>query len=240
MAYLPVEQVGAHNVDIIILYDNFGIVFGHLAADFRKFAVRLFHDIRFGDDTDVRFTVFPRKVKRRARDPPRALVGDHLEIERQHAGDLHARTAQNVFPLGVFPEKRPVYPQLLHPHGADVGKQVELSPQRDVGAFERAALRRFRGAFQQNVAFPDFRKRIPGNGDPQAQTVFDGESAYFLQLNPAPRNLFLQQFAKNSFRLAHDDRADAVADQPYPYFSVRPLLRRRIFHFFRAFALFGQ
>ena len=129
----------------------------------------------------------------------------------------------------------------LNPHGTDVGKKVELPPQRYVGTLHRSALGGFRRSLQEHVARLYFFQNIFGYRSPRTEAVFKRQPVDIDELRLSRFRLLLQERREYLLRLSDDNRADSVpVDQPYSDFFLSVLPRGGIFHPFRPRALRRQ
>ena len=209
-AHPLVDEVGRHNINIVVIDGDLGIIGGHLVAEGGELAVRLFEDVRLRDDGHARLAVAPGIVERRAGDAARAGIGRDLEVHG-HAGQLHAAAAERVLALRVLAEERPVDALFWNRHGADVRVEVERAAQLHVRALESAAHGRRRRALEQHVAGHDLIQHIVRHRLIAGQPVFDRQAADAPQGNAAARDLVGEQRLEHAHRLLHDDGADAVA-----------------------------
>ena len=209
-AHPLVDEVRRHDINIVIIDGDLGIVGGDLVAEGGKLAVRLFEDVRLRDDGHARLAIAPGIVERRAGDAARAGVGRDLEVHG-HAWQLHAAAAEGVLALRVLAEERPVDALLGNGHGADIRVEVERAAQLHVRALEPTAHGRRRRALEQHVAGQNFLQYIVRHRLIAGQPVFDREAADAPQSDAAARDLVGEQRLEHAHRLLHDNGADAVA-----------------------------
>ena len=204
------QQIRRHDVDVVIVHGDAGIVGGDLMADGSEFSVGLLHDVGLGDHRHVGLAVVFGVVKGGSGNAAGAQIGSHLEVHR-HAGQLHAPAAQNVLALGILPEEHPVDVLFGDTHGTAVGVQIQLPAHGHVGALHFAAHGGGGGAFQQHVAGLDLRQNVVGNGLAAGHAVLNGQALDLLDNNGTGCNFFRQQLFQHTGGLRRDDGADAVA-----------------------------
>ena len=170
-------------------------------------------------------------------------MGRAFEVHGQLTGDFHPTGAENVFPFGIFTVEGPVDAQLGNGDRPHIGVKIQLAAERYIGAFHIAALRRGGGAFEQNIAFFDFRQHILGHRRVFRQTVFNGEPLDIPKLHAAGGDGLFQQFLQYTAGLGNEAGADAVtadeADDDF-FFMGEIRLFRPLIHAVAPLQLFFQ
>ena len=204
------QQIGSHNIDVVIFHRNAGVILGNLMTEGSKLAVCLFHNIGLGDYGQVGLAVVLGILKGCPGDALRTGIGGNLEVH-SHAVQIDAAAAQYVLAFRILPEEHPVDVLLRNGNRTAVGIQIQLPAHGNIGRFHGAAMGCGGGALQDHVTGFDLGQHIGRNGLIAGDAVFDGQAFDVLNDNRTCCHFIRQNLLQNPGCLLGNNRADAVA-----------------------------
>ena len=204
------DEVGGHDVNVVILHLDTGIIFSNFMGNGSELAVGLLHDVGLGDDGHMGLAVVLCIVKGRPCDSPGTQIRGDLEVH-SHTLQLHAPAAQDVFAFGIFPVEHPVNVLFGDGYGTAVGIQVQFTAHGHVGGLHGAAVGCGGGALQQNITGLDLCQNIVRDGLTAGHTVFNGQTFDILQNDGTGSDFVSQELFQHPGCLLCDHGTDAVA-----------------------------
>ena len=203
------NEVGSHDVDVVIFHFDLRIFRCDLMAQGSKLAIGLLHDICLGDDGQVLFTIVTGIFESCSCDTLGAGIGGHFKIH-SHTGQINTAAAQNVLTFGVLTEEHPIDVLFRDGHRTAVCVQIQFPAHGNVCRFHGAAVRGSGGSLQNDVAGLDLRQHVIGDCLAACHTVLDGQTFDLLDDDRSGGNFIGQHLLQNTRCLSGDDGADAV------------------------------